>query len=168
MNRLIDPPSIKVAVQRMSCSACGAEANASCTCGVPYVPKAMRAAVAIAADPTKSNRAIADEIGVSEPTVRRAREAGASHDAAATHIGRDGKSYPAAQPRANVAPDLIAEANKHLAKILPLIWQMTPRQRAMFRTAALQKMADAAGGKSAAFQNKVSGLQTPNNGVCNA
>jgi hypothetical protein len=82
-----------IAVQRMMCSACGAEANASCDCGKPYVPAKLRAAEAIAANPQKSNRAIADDIGVGEPTVRRARqESGASHDAPERE-GKDGKVY---------------------------------------------------------------------------
>jgi hypothetical protein len=74
MNRLIDPPAIKIAVQRMICSGCGAEANATCTCGVAYMPKSVQAAEAIKANPERSNRAIAQETGLSEPTVRRARQ----------------------------------------------------------------------------------------------
>jgi hypothetical protein len=50
----------------------GAEANASCNCGKPYLPATVRAAEAIKANPQKSNRAIADEAGISESTVRRA------------------------------------------------------------------------------------------------
>ena len=43
--------------------------------------------------PEKSNRTLAAETGVSEPTVRRARSP-ASHDAPATkRVGRDGKAY---------------------------------------------------------------------------
>lgn len=82
-------------VARLECSACGAATDAACNCGVPYVPAGTRAAEAIAATPGKSNRAIADEIGVSEPTIRRARKSGASHDAPEKHTGKDGKSYPA-------------------------------------------------------------------------
>ncbi len=73
----------------LHCPKCAAEAKAACPCGVPYlgdhrwampvVPATKlisaldRAAAAIAADPAKSNRAIAREIGVSFETVRRAR-----------------------------------------------------------------------------------------------
>jgi len=59
-----------------------------------------RAIAAVEAHPEKSNRAIAAEIGVSEPTVRRAwwqihtaHGADATDDATAARIGRDGKSY---------------------------------------------------------------------------
>jgi hypothetical protein len=81
-----------MAVQQMVCTACGSEANASCNCGKPYVPKKQRAREAIEANPQKSNRAIAEETGVAEATVRRARE-GASHDAPDEREGRDGKIY---------------------------------------------------------------------------
>jgi len=83
---------IPLSIQRMVCSGCGAEANASCNCGVSYVPKAARAAEALKANPEKSNRAIAEEIGANEKTVRKAR---ADQSAPETVTGKDGKSYPA-------------------------------------------------------------------------
>jgi hypothetical protein len=72
------------------CSICSTEAVAACSCGAPYrhehpwaaapiepetpTPSALERAIAgVKASPEKSNRAIAREIGVSEPTVRRAR-----------------------------------------------------------------------------------------------
>lgn len=76
---------------KIECSSCGAKADASCNCGAPYIPAGERAAKAVAANPEKSNRALAAEIGVSEPTVRRAREGTASHDAVDTRLGLDGK-----------------------------------------------------------------------------
>ena len=69
MTRLLDHPAIVETVVRYECPKCGND----CQCGVPYVPKTVRAAEAIRANPEKSNRAIADETGLSEPTVRRAR-----------------------------------------------------------------------------------------------
>ena len=74
---------------------CGSEAKASCSCGVSYVPKKVRAAEAVAANPEKSNRAIAEDLNVDEWTVREARKSGAG-DPAGDEIrtGRDGKSYP--------------------------------------------------------------------------
>jgi hypothetical protein len=94
---------IKLSIQRMVCTGCGAEANASCNCGLNYVPKAVRAAEAVKANPEKSNRAIAEETGLSEPTVRRAR---ASSDAPETVTGKDGKQYPAnpAKPEVEIEP----------------------------------------------------------------
>jgi hypothetical protein len=148
MNRLLDPPAIKVVVQRMACTACGAEANAACTCGVAYKPKAVQAAEAIAATPEKSNRAIAEETGLSEPTVRRAR---ASCDAPEpeTVTGRDGKIYPATKPEAPAHPQrdratpITAQAAYHLAKIVELLRRMNQQERLVFRRGALAQMADA-------------------------
>jgi IS30 family transposase len=58
----------------MQRSACGASADAACDCGVAYVPASKRAEAAIAASPGKSDRAIAEEIGVNQSTVSRARK----------------------------------------------------------------------------------------------
>jgi hypothetical protein len=69
------------------------EANASCNCGVSYVAKSVRAAEAIRANPNKSDRAIAAELGVSDRTVNRARDSRATYDAPDERTGRDGKSY---------------------------------------------------------------------------
>lgn len=79
------------------CSACGTDA--SCNCGAPLMSKAQRAAEAVAANPAKSDRAIAEEIGVSAPTVGKARrESGVNNftpDDDETRTGLDGKQYPA-------------------------------------------------------------------------
>jgi hypothetical protein len=83
---------IQMAVQQLSCTGCGAEANASCNCGKPYVPKKQRAAEAIAANPQKSDRAIAADLGVSPMTVGRAR-AGVTDVTPDEREGRDGKIY---------------------------------------------------------------------------
>jgi hypothetical protein len=77
------------------CTGCGAEAIACCDCGVSYVPKSVRAAEAIKANPRKSDRAIAVELGIHNETVSRARRQ-VSHDATPQDsecLGRDGKSY---------------------------------------------------------------------------
>ena len=105
----------------LRCTKCGTRSRCECGCGVPYVGEHRwatgmadapepavaetaldRAMAAIAGSPEKSNRAIAAEIGVSEPTVRRAREQmkntgidDAPDDAPETRLGRDGRSYPA-------------------------------------------------------------------------
>lgn len=71
----------------LRCTKCGTPALCPCGCGVPYavehrawaapiakVATALeRAAAAVTANPARSNRAIAKEIGVSDQTVRRAR-----------------------------------------------------------------------------------------------
>jgi hypothetical protein len=99
---------------RLQCTECGAEANASCNCGQPYLPKEI-AKQPIRANPQKSNRAIAEETGVSEPTVRRARASGASPDAPETVVGLDGKTYKAKgkapDPKAIAAPPPTTESD---------------------------------------------------------
>jgi hypothetical protein len=82
-------PAIVETVVRYECPKCGN----NCQCGVPYVPKTMRAAEAIKANPEKSDRAIAKEIGASPTIVGKAREelstAGQLEDK--PRIGLDGK-----------------------------------------------------------------------------
>lgn len=80
---------LRRAIVRLECSACGAEANASCDCHKPYVPASARAAKAVAENPDKSDRAIAAEIGVSPMTVNRARPT--VTDDTVERVGLDGK-----------------------------------------------------------------------------
>jgi hypothetical protein len=88
-------PSYVQSISRLACTACGAEANASCNCGKPYVPKEI-AKEAIKANPEKSNRAIAEEIGTSPKTVNKARKELGEEGSSPERTGRDGKTYPAA------------------------------------------------------------------------
>jgi hypothetical protein len=80
-----------ISIQRLICAGCGAETNATCNCGMEYRPKAARAREAIEATPEKSNRAIAEEIGVDEKTVRKARST-ADQPAVQERTGLDGKT----------------------------------------------------------------------------
>lgn len=75
----------------IGCTGCGATVDAACDCGVPYMPAGQRAAAAIEANPHKSNRAIAEEIGVSEGTVRSVRKSTAQDYAVEPRVGMDGK-----------------------------------------------------------------------------
>jgi hypothetical protein len=67
------PPAKIPSIARLACSSCGAETDASCNCGAPYLPAGMRAAKAIAENPEKSDRAIAADIGVDHKTVGSVR-----------------------------------------------------------------------------------------------
>lgn len=78
-------------VAKLECSSCGAKADASCNCGAPYIPAGERAKKAVEANPEKSDRAIAAELGVGKDTVRRAREATGAHAPVDERIGLDGK-----------------------------------------------------------------------------
>jgi hypothetical protein len=91
---------IKLSIQRMVCTGCGAEANASCNCGF-LRGKKRSSGRAIKANPGKSDRAIAAELGIGNKTVSRARNSGVSYDTPGLigdetpveRVGRDGKSY---------------------------------------------------------------------------
>ena len=88
---------------RLECSGCGAEVDAACMCGVAYVPAGARAAAAIAENPEKSDRVIADEIGVSDRTVNRARRT-ATGVAVGKRIGKDGRVRGLPSRLTNSAP----------------------------------------------------------------
>jgi hypothetical protein len=89
-HRLTKQQKIQQQARQLHCSKCGATAEASCDCGAAYVPAGVAAAKAIEANPEKSNNSIAKDIGVSEPTVRRARPT-SSKDEVEKRVGRDGK-----------------------------------------------------------------------------
>src|SRR6516162_2569202 len=78
---------------RLQCTRCGAQANASCNCGEPYVPAAIRVAEYDKKNPGKSTRAAAADLGVSNATVSKAR--GVNQLTPETVTGDDGKTYPA-------------------------------------------------------------------------
>jgi hypothetical protein len=115
MSGAMGNPALQIvrSIQRMVCTGCGAEANASCNCGKPYVPKSVRAKEAIEANPEKSDRAIAAEIGSSPTTVGKVRDelstGGQLEDG--PRIGLDGKTRkmpakkPEAEPEADVEPE---------------------------------------------------------------
>jgi len=81
---------------QLHCSGCGAIAEASCDCGLPYVPAGVAAAKAIKAHPEKSDNAIAKEIGVDQTTVSRARKRGkhSHHSLTPVHFARAAGALP--------------------------------------------------------------------------
>jgi hypothetical protein len=80
---------------RLHCAKCGVMTEAKCGCGVGYVTASNAAAAAVKANPEKSDRAIAAEIGVGLGTVQRARKAVDPNGSPEKRTGRDGKNYPA-------------------------------------------------------------------------
>ena len=105
----------------MVCTACGAEAKASCACGVGYMPKAVRAAEAIKANPEKSDRAIAEELGVSDMTVGRARKQ-VQHDVAPEkRVGLDGKKQAAKKKRPENESSRQAKPAPKTEKVQPAV-----------------------------------------------
>jgi hypothetical protein len=85
---------------RLKCSGCGAEVNAGCDCGKPYAPAGEIAEKAVKAKPEMSDRAIAKEIGVSTPTVSRARaRSTVTNVTVAKRTGIDGKARTVPTPK---------------------------------------------------------------------
>jgi hypothetical protein len=147
--------SIKLSIQRMVCTGCGAEANASCNCGKPYVPKAARAAQAVKANPEKSDRAIAEEIGVSPMTVNRAR-ATVPDVTVDERIGLDGKTRRMprqADPVTVEAVKEVLDGIRHrvmadlgdgiVEQALALVAKMNPEERRRFDAAYALRFCDA-------------------------
>jgi hypothetical protein len=84
-------PLRKSSSSRLQCSVCGMEA--SCDCGAPYVMPGERAAAAVAKNPEKSDRAIATDLGVSTPTVSRARKSSTvTNVTVEPRTGKDGRT----------------------------------------------------------------------------
>jgi len=123
-------PAYKISVVQLQCTMCKAETAAACSCGAIYRPKAQRAAEAVADHPEKSNRAIAVETGLSEATVRRARDATASDDAVdEPRVGLDGKK----RKLPSYIPDPPPELRGWLIeRAVDAVRQMTPAERMEF------------------------------------
>lgn len=98
----------------LHCTACGTEAEAKCDCHKPYayMPAHEAAALAVAAHPEKTDRAISEITGIPHKTVSRARDATVSNDTIAFRIGRNGKKYPVRKP----APELEARRQRAVAE----------------------------------------------------
>jgi hypothetical protein len=90
---IISFPSPAQAPNRLKCSECGVEIDAGCNCGALYVPAAKRVADYDKANPGRSTRQAAADLGVSQPTVVKARKSGDNQLSPATVTGRDGKRY---------------------------------------------------------------------------
>lgn len=104
---------------RLECSACGAAADAACSCGAEYLPASMRAAKAIEVSPEKSDRAIADETGIGHATVSRARKkATVSGETVIKRVGKDGKVRKL--PAVRAAPDSRAAFLSHADQAIRL------------------------------------------------
>ena len=71
------------------CSDCGAKGEAGCDCGAGYISASAHAAKAIAKDPLRSDRSIAEEIGVDHKTVGKARTTG-DFSPVGSRTGKDG------------------------------------------------------------------------------
>lgn len=82
----------------LSCTGCGAEAKAACNCGVAYRPAKERVAEYDKANPGKSTREAAADLGLSKSSVSKAR--GVHEWTPDKVVGIDGKTYAATRPAA--------------------------------------------------------------------
>jgi hypothetical protein len=105
--RDITPPAIKVTQQQIECVKCGARSHATCSCGMSYRPVTVRVAKYDEANPGKSTRAAAADLGVSRESVRTARKSGDNRLSPDTVTGRDGKEYPATRPPIPTTPVML-------------------------------------------------------------
>lgn len=88
---------LKTNSMRMVCSSCGTQANCDCV-GAKLIPPGEFAAKVAKMNPEKSNRAIAQDTGVSFETVRRARKSVDTNVSTEKRVGKDGKKYKARKP----------------------------------------------------------------------
>jgi len=83
--------------------------DAACNCNAPYLPAGQRAAEAVAANPERSDRAIAAAIGVNQSTVSRVRKKTTDADASVEkRTGLDGRSRK--QPSKSRVDDIVDRA----------------------------------------------------------
>lgn len=118
----------KKATSRMQCSGCGASADVSCNCGVPYIPATARAAKAIAKNPNKSDRAIAADLGIGNATVSRARrKSTVSRDTVKKRVGRDGKARKLPKRPEPVISDPVKEINSFHREVVGFLADFSER-----------------------------------------
>lgn len=115
------------AATKLQCSKCGATADAQCGCGVSYLPAGSRAAAAVAADPGKSNRALADDLGVSRETVRRARKSTGTNVPVGKRKGKDGKTRRMPVRAAAPVSDPVKEINAFHREVVGFVHDFTQR-----------------------------------------
>jgi hypothetical protein len=100
-----------VAPVRLQCSACGAQTDAPCSCGAEYKPVADRLAEYDKANPGRSTRRAARDLGTSQTAVQKARRRSGEHGCSPHSVpkvtGDDGKPYPS---KRKPPPD-VAELN---------------------------------------------------------
>jgi hypothetical protein len=127
-------PEIKVSVVQLECTLCHAQTPAACVCGAIYRPKSSeRVAEYDKANPGRSTRQAAGDLGISQSEVQRSRQSGEPDGSPEpeTITGRDGKNYPARKP--SYIPDPPPPIrNELIEQALAVVRQMTPAERVEF------------------------------------
>jgi hypothetical protein len=114
--------------RKLYCSECGAKAEATCDCGVAYVPAGVAAAKAVAAHWEQSDRAIAKKIGIHYSTVREARlKLTGGNPSVDKRIGLDGRTRRLPRHDNAITPEELV----YLPKAVELIGNLTPIMEAL-------------------------------------
>jgi hypothetical protein len=148
---------------KLFCSECGARAQATCDCGASYIPARVYAERAIAAHPERSNRAIAEETGISHETIRQVREATGNN--LAVRIGRDGKLRRVPRHLIPGKRDLTPEELVQTPAAKQLLEEIDQTLKALRKEGAIRAMSPNTVGKlvydllTRVFQSKVANLQ---------
>jgi len=148
---------------KLFCSKCGAVANATCDCEVSYIAARVYAERAIVAHPEKSNRAIAEETGISHETIRQVREATGNN--LAVRIGRDGKVRRVPRHLIPGTRDLTPEELVTTPAAKQLLEEIDQTLKALRKEGAIRAMSPNIVGKlvydllTRIFQSKVANLQ---------
>jgi hypothetical protein len=98
---------------QLVCSKCGASGEMQCNCGVSFVREAnltrkgdqVAEALRDPANARKSNVRLAEELGVDEGTVRKARQPTSENSEVEKRVGRDGKARKAPRERSRPVED---------------------------------------------------------------
>jgi|SRR6516162_630903 hypothetical protein len=123
-------PVIPFSVVQLQCTICKAETSAACSCRATYrVKPAERAANAITANSSRSDRAIAAEIGVSPTTVGKVRDQ-LSSDGQQEELrtGKDGRT----RKLPSYIPDPPEIRDWLLKQAMDSVRQMTPAEKVEF------------------------------------
>jgi hypothetical protein len=123
---------------KLFCSECGARAQATCDCGASYIPARVYAERAIAAHPERSNRAIAEETGISHETIGQVREATGNN--LAVRIGRDGKVRRVPRHLIPWQRDVTPQELVHTAAAKQLLEEIDPIFKALSKEGAMRAM----------------------------
>src|SRR6266481_7079806 len=125
---------------KIFCSKCGIRAQAACDCKAPYIPARVYAERAIVAHPEKSNRAIAEETGISHETIRQVREA--TGNKLAVRIGLDGKVRRVPRHLIPQQRDLILTPEElvHTSDAKQLLEEINPTFKDLIKEGAMRAM----------------------------
>jgi len=133
---------------RLMCSSCGSPGEGTCRCGAPYVTPGERAEEAVKANPGKSDRVIAEETGIPQRTVSRARNRTEPSGSVGKRVGKDGKARKQPKPKAPKPTPPVKEVDEkgRVAgvdiRVDPFVWQAFNEKARQEHKSATVKIAE--------------------------